>query len=239
MLILPGLYWQLYDHYLVPNASYYSVKKGNEPCQLIYDYNGNIWVVNDTQHTHNMKASMTIYGLDGKILAKDSKAIEPQPRVPQKVFNVGEIKGIAFLLLKLETSSNVILNDYVLTDKPDVHDWQKSDWITTPMLTYGDYSKLTTLPIIKTIVKATVNSQSELAITIQNTSDIVAFFVRLVLKDKKGELITPLFYSDNYITMEPHSDKTIICKFPVSTLPKGCKLTIEGWNVVEQTIKVQ
>lgn len=235
----PGLYWQLYDHYLVPNASYYSVKKGNEPCQLIYDYNGNIWVVNDTQRTHNMKASMTIYGLDGKILAKDSKMVESQPRVPQKVFKVSEIKGNAFLLLKLETSSNVILNDYVLTDKPDVHDWQKSDWITTPMHTYGDYSKLTTLPMVKPIVKATANRQSELVITIQNTSDIVAFFVRLVLKDKSGELITPLFYSDNYFTMEPNSDKTFTCKLPVSKLPKGCKLSIEGWNVAEQTIKVQ
>lgn len=69
------------------------MKKGNEPCQLIYDYNGNIWVVNDTQRTHNMKASMTIYGLDGKILAKDSKMVESQPRVPQKVFKVSEIKG--------------------------------------------------------------------------------------------------------------------------------------------------
>lgn len=234
----PGLYWQLYDHYLVPNASYYSVKKGNEPCQLVYDYNGNIWVVNDTQDTHDLKATMKIYGLDGKVLVTETKDIASQPRTPQKVFKVGEVKDNAFLFLELTDGSRAVTNDYVLTEKSDVHDWPKSDWITTPMLTYGDYSKLTTLPAVKPAVKATVNGQDELVITIQNPTDAIAFFMRIALKDKKGELIAPAFYSENYVTMEPHAEKTITCKVPVSTLPKGCRLTVEGWNVAEQQIKL-
>lgn len=235
----PGLYWQLYDHYLVPNASYYSVKKGNEPCQLIYDYADNIWVVNDTQENHVLKATMKVYGINGELLAEENKEITSAPRKPAKVFKLNAIADNAFLFLELtDENGKTVLNDYVLTAKPDEHDWGKSDWIMTPLKTYGDYKKLSTLPVIKPVVK-TVVEESKIIITIENPSQAVAFFLRLAIKDKSGQLITPAFYSENYLSMEPHSRKTIECNLGETALPKGAKLMVEGWNVAEQNLTLR
>ena len=46
--------------------------------------------------------------------------------------------------------------------------------------------------------------------------------LRVVLKDKKGKLIDGVDFSDNYITLEPNSEKIVTC-----VLPRDMKFTTD------------
>ena len=68
-------------------------------------------------------------------------------------------------------------------------------------------------------------------LTLENTSDKIAFFIELkVVDEKTGESFLPVFWSDNYISILPHSKKIIKGTFKNSS-DKKPKLIINGWNI--------
>ncbi|MFA6813889.1 MAG: glycoside hydrolase family 2 protein, partial [Bacteroidaceae bacterium] len=70
-----------------------------------------------------------------------------------------------------------------------------------------------------------------------NPTDKIAFFVRLALKDRSGNLIFPIFWDDNYITILPGETKTISAILP-EIRDKRMNLEINGWNVQRRIIKI-
>lgn len=235
----PGLYWQLYDHYLVPNAAYYSVKKGNEANQLIYDYQGNILGVNSRQEKAQGTATIKLYNLQGELIHSESKSVQLTPRKPVKIFKVPSIQSNAMMFLEFtDENGKLTRNDYVLTDQPDEFDWEKSDWIMTPMKRHGNFKALTSMQQVNPVI-TTQMKDNQLVITLENTANQVAFFIRLALKDKNGELITPAFYSDNYLSIEPGATRMVTCQLTGSQLPKGAHLVVEGWNTKMKNIAIK
>src|SRR3712207_2707666 len=72
----PGVYWQLYDHYMVPTSAYYSVRKGCSPLQLIYDYGCNrVKLVNETLAGKELVAKMRLYDMRGNQIADSQEAV--------------------------------------------------------------------------------------------------------------------------------------------------------------------
>lgn len=57
-----------------------------------------------------------------------------------------------------------------------------------------------------------------------------AFFIRLMAKDDRDELLCPAFWSDNYISLAPGQQRTIVCTLPVPQ-QKAVHFSFEGWNV--------
>ena len=51
-------------------------------------------------------------------------------------------------------------------------------------------------------------------ITLTNPFSTVAFFQRLIVKDAKGTLACPAYWSDNYVTLAPGESRTITCMLP-------------------------
>ena len=65
----PAIYWQLYDWYLVPTASYWSVKKACAPQQLVYNYYDKaVYAVNDEAGEFSLTACAEVYDLDGRLV---------------------------------------------------------------------------------------------------------------------------------------------------------------------------
>ena len=62
----------------------------------------------------------------------------------------------------------------------------------------------------------------DVLLSISNSSDKVAYMLRIVLRDKKGKLIDGVAYSDNFITIAPKGTKKITC-----TLPQEMKFKID------------
>ena len=228
----PGLYWQLYDYYLVPNASYYSVKKGNAPLQLVLDYaKHTVYAVNEQQDASQLQASMSLYALDGKLLAERTYPVSVAPYSSVKTFDVPAAEGVSFLFLTLkDCKGNVIANnEYALSSVADEYDWSTSDWYKTEFTRFADYKPLAQLPKADVSIKSKEYKDGRLVLTLSNASDCVAFFIRLSAKDAAGNLIVPAFWSDNYVSIAPRSEIQLTCD--LSEEPQT--VTLDGWNTAQ------
>lgn len=226
----PGLYWQLYDYYFVPNASYYSVKKGNAPLQLVLDYAKRIvYAVNEQLDTRQLQASMSLYGLDGKLIAERSQPVNVAPYSSVKTFDIPSVEGVSFLFLTLkDCQGNIVAcNEYALSSVADEYDWSTSDWYKTEFTRFAQYQSLAQLPKADVEIKSKEFKNGRLSLTLTNNSEAVAFFIRLSAKDATGNLIIPAFWSDNYVSIPPRGEIQITCDLP--SPPET--ITLSGWNL--------
>jgi len=227
----PNLYWQLYDYYFVPNAAYYSVKKGNAPVQLIYDYaKHTVYAVNEQQEPLQLQASMKLYGLDGKLIAERSHRLPDAAYLSVvKAFDVPAAEGVSFLFLTLTDLQGrfVARNEYVLSSVADEYDWSTNDWYKTDFTRYAEFQALAQLPKANIQIKSQDYKDGKLTLTLMNNSDCVAFFIRLSAKNAAGNLIVPAFWSDNYVSLQPHAELQLTCT--LSEAPQS--VTLSGWNL--------
>lgn len=232
----PSLYWQLYDWYLVPTSAFWSVRKGCAPQQLIYNYGDNhIYAVNDEKEDVELRANLKAYGLDGQLLCDASADADMPIGSSVKLFEVlpkGEdIDDVMFLFLTLtDKKGNVVSkNEYVIAEVMDKHDWSKYRWWRTQMESYADFSALDDLKPAE--VAVSVDNEN---ITLENKSDVVAFFVRMDIKYGDGE-IYPALWSDNLVTLQPGETLTVQTGAMIID-GLDAELVISGWNVAEQVI---
>ncbi|MBQ8855787.1 MAG: glycoside hydrolase family 2 [Bacteroidales bacterium] len=228
----PSVYWQLYDWYLVPTASYWSVKKGCELQQLVYNYGDrHVYAVNDGADDCRYTACAEIYDIDGKLTGEFSSAVEMPSDSPVKLFEVPSCETVSFMFLTLRDKSGkeVASNTYCLSPVEDVHDWANYNWIRIKLLQHADYSALDSLK--EAGVAASVKTAGdEVKVTLTNDSDVVAFFVRMALKNADGELVTPVFWDENFVSLKPGETRTYTCRME-GHAAEGLNVEVSGWNV--------
>lgn len=235
----PSLYWQMYDWYLVPTSAYWSVKKGCNPQQLIYNYgNDKVYAVNDEKEDMTLTASMKVYGLDGKVLADARCDVEMASGCSVPVFDVMSItegeSAVRFVFLTLEDARGDVVarNDYCLAEVMDKHDWSKYRWWRTQVESYADFSSLNDLAPAEVETSLSIKA-NEIKVTLENKSDVPAFFIRMALLDDSGEYIVPAYWNDNLVSLEPRQSLTFTCKSE-QEIPGGAEIKVEGWNVAER-----
>lgn len=234
----PSLYWQLYDYYGVPTASYYSVKAGNMPQQLIYNYaDHSVYAVNETQSPMPVVAKMELFNLKSSPIQKDSLELTIQPGESTKVFTLKDFSDIAFLSLKLNDNNKHLIaeNSYCLTAKNDVYDYPKSTWYMSPITEPADYKPLASLPSA-TVQMTAKRMFSRVTVQLKNTSDKIAFFNELVLKNSEGHAEGFAKWSENYVTLLPGETKSLECT--LSGERSGLSVVLRGWNTKEQEVKL-
>lgn len=103
--------------------------------------------VNGTLRSEHVNANMRLYATDGKLLDEKDTTFIVGSQSHGRVFSVPEVKGNAFLFLTLtnEKGDTIANNDYMLAERMDEYDWEASDWITTPIKRYADYTSLASL----------------------------------------------------------------------------------------------
>ena len=231
----PSLYWQLYDWYLIPTAGYWSVKKGCSPQQLIYNYaNNHIYAVNDEKEDLSLTAKMKIYGLDGELLCNKACDVDMPTGCSIQLFELIPFdEDIHFVFLSLEDrKGNVVSrNEYVLSKVMDKHDWKKYRWWRTQVESYADFSALDTLTPAE--VGAEIKKEGEeYHITLENKSDVVAFFIRMDIKS--NEDLIHAWLTDNLVTLQPGETRSFSCQMDINE--PELQLNISGWNVETKNI---
>ncbi len=83
---------------------------------------------------------------------------------------------------------------------------------------------------LKLLKKDAGSIQTGWTIQVTNTSDKVAFFVRLQLMQGKEE-ITPSLWSSNYITLAPGESIPVEVKIPARYNLLNPVIQVSGWNV--------
>lgn len=234
----PSLYWQMYDYYKVPTSAYYSVKKANQPLQLIYNYgNNSVYAVNELmEDISGYKATIQVFDINSKLKENKEIALNIKTNTSANILQLEPLTENIFLSLEIVNKEGqpVADNFYCLSSKPDEYQWEKTDWVHTPAKSYSDFRNISQIETVKLNVKtAKAEKDNDIiySVEIDNPTRYIAFMVNMKLKDNKGEMIVPAFWTDNYISLLPNQKKTIECKIKKDQVnAKGAKLEIKGWN---------
>lgn len=240
-----SFYWQLYDHYLVPTAAYYAVRKANAPQQLVYNYkDGAAYLVSESPEAVSLTGKYRLYGLDSQLIQEKELALKAASGEVVKAFDIPTVKDNAFLFLTLTDGHGKPLADnlYCLSVNEDEYDWEKTNWVHTPLKSAADFKQLSALPGAECEISASVTSGKDaevIEVDLGNTTSCIAFFTRLSLKDEQGELLRPVFWEDNYITLLPGEKRVLKCTVPNAVVVgKKLILTVSGWNQAEKAIVI-
>src|SRR5262249_437300 len=166
-------------------------KKSMEALHPIYGYDDHsIWVVSSQyEDVKGLKLTAKVLNLDMTEKFSKEATLDAGSDSTAKVFSLPDIQDLSptyFLLLRLEDGSGKFVgsNFYWLSKKSETIDWEKSNWYTTPIAEYADYTALSQLPKVKLKVTSHTErkgSESITHVTLENPSKSLAFFVRLKL----------------------------------------------------------
>jgi exo-1,4-beta-D-glucosaminidase len=244
----PSLIWHLFDYYLAPGGAYYGAKKGNELVHVQYSYDDrSVVVVNHgPQPMSGLSATTKVYNLDGSQKLATSAPVDAAPDSARRVFTLPALQGLSpvyFVQLTLQDAAGAILSSsfYWLSTTAETLDFQHSDWYHTPTATFADFTALATLPTVSlsaTAAATTSGARGTVTVTLQNSTNAVAFFVTLKLtRGAGGRPVLPIFWSDNDVSLLPGEKRTFTATFDVADLQAAAPaLTVSGWNVAAQTL---
>jgi hypothetical protein len=220
----PSFVWQTYDWYFDPTAGYFGSKKGSEPLHIQWNpLNDTIEVVNyNAGHVPDLTAKVEILNTDGSVRWEKSAPVdsaEDSVIAPITLELPEGLSPIHFIRLKLVRGSAVASENFY---------WRSAK--------EGDYTALRTLPKVKVEAATRVERQGEkwiLKTDLKNPSPQPALMVRLkAVREKSGDRILPVFYSDNFICLMPGEQRSIEVQIEnADTRGESPRIVIDGFNV--------
>jgi len=238
----PSLYWNLFDYSLMPNGAFYGAKKGCQPLNLVYNYKDkDIYIVNDYyQDFRNLTADIKVLDVNSKLIFEKEEKFNIDENRSQKILDLPDMDSLTnlhFINLELKDSSNNFISDnfYWISSKEDKMNFDSSNWYYTPIESFADLKQLNNLP--KTEISCTENffedkGEQTVEVLLKNNSDKIAFFIELnVVNQKTNESFLPIFWSDNYVSLLPHTQKKITGRFKRTDKNEKPKLIVKGWNL--------
>jgi exo-1,4-beta-D-glucosaminidase len=239
----PSMIWHLYDFYLRPGGGYFGAKRAMEPLHPVYGYDDHsVWLVSSQYvDATGLKLTAKILNLDMTEKFSKEVSLDAPADSTNKILTLPDGDGLSptyFLVLRLQDSAGKLVgsNFYWLSTKPEMLDWEKSNWYTTPTSAYADYTALSQLAKVKLTVAEHTERKGEEAITrvtVENPSKSLAFFVRLKVNNgKAGEEILPVVWQDNYISLLPGEKREVTASYRAQQLGAAQPaVEVSGWNV--------
>jgi exo-1,4-beta-D-glucosaminidase len=239
----PSLHWNLFDWYLEPNGSTFGAKIANEPLHVQYSYDDrSVAVVNQTPiAVPGLSAEARVFDLHGDERWHRSVSVDVSADGVAHLFRVPRPAGITsayFVALTLSGPDGDVVsrNVYWLSTAPERLAWRASTWFFTPTKTYADLTALADLPQAHPTFAACADTSGEagtMRVTLTNDADHVAFFVRLRLTaGPHGNDVTPVTWSDGYVTLMPGEERTVTASYRTARLHGAVpSVEVSGWNV--------
>jgi exo-1,4-beta-D-glucosaminidase len=240
----PSLHWHLYDYFLNPAGAYFGAKIANEPVhiQYAYDTNGILLVNHTLTHERGLQALIRVRNLDGSTaFERRLKDIDLEGNVAKQVAMLPKLSGLSstyFLELELDSAAGKSIgrNVYWLSTQPDELDWAHSTWYLTPVSRYADLTSLQSLPAATCEVRATLRHEAggevaSVTLTVPSSSKAMGLFQHVSIKRAAGgELMLPILWSDNDVTLWPGESVTLTAQLsgPGAEAPV---VEVNGWNV--------
>src|SRR5215831_10869318 len=247
----PSLHWHLYDYFLNPAGAYFGARLANEPLHIQYSYDTRaILLVNHTLNSeHGLQASIRVRNLDGSVpYERRLQDIDLGGNGSRQVATLPALAGLSrtyFIELELGSVNGkpISRNVYWLSTQTDELDWAHSNWYPTPVTRYADLTALQSLPSATSEVRATVRHEgtediATVTLTVPPSSKAVALFQHVSIKRSTGgELMLPILWSDNDVTLWPGESLTLTAHFaaPGAAVPV---VEVTGWNVPTRSVPV-
>jgi exo-1,4-beta-D-glucosaminidase len=240
----PSLHWHLYDYFLNPAGAYFGARIANEPVHIQYSYDTRaIMAVNHTlTREHGLRAIIRVHNLDGSVAyERRLQGIDLAENAARQLALLPALNGLSrvyFIELELASADGKSMsrNIYWLSTQTDELDWAHSKWYLTPVTQYADLTPLQSLPTATANVRATLRHEgaediASVTLTVPPSSKAVALFQHVSIKrSADGELVLPILWSDNDVTLWPGESLTLTAHFatPGAAAPI---VEVTGWNV--------
>ncbi len=247
----PEMYWQLYDSYLQPNGAFYAVRNACKTIHAIYRYGkSDIFLANeDINGVSGLKVKIRIYDINSQEIFTNEWSGDINGNTSKPIIEFSEIINLTdvwFLDIRVYNNQDLEIdnNFYWLSEKEDVLDYEagkKLEWgYHTPSKQFADYTALNKLPKVELIYDYKFekdNQYGKINLTIKNRSNTISFFMFFdVLDAESKEVILPIFWNDNYVSLLPGEERKYNAYFKLSDASNAKpKLKIKAWNV-EQII---
>ncbi|HUB33340.1 MAG TPA: beta galactosidase jelly roll domain-containing protein [Bryobacteraceae bacterium] len=236
----PSIIWHLYDWYLRPGGGYFGAKKACEPLHVQYSYDDRSVVVVNSYYKAmaGYTVSAKVENLDGSPKFSKSADVDIAPDSSTRVFSLPEISGLSdvyFVTLELRSQDGALAssNFYWLSTKPDVSDWKASNWYTTPISSYANFTALDRLPQVE--LKLTSRAESKGTdeverVTVSNPTPHLAFFVHVSVT-AAGRDVAPVIWEDNDFPLHGGETRTVTATFHRKDLGGArAQIQVDGWN---------
>ena len=242
----PSMIWHLYDYYLQPGGGYFGAKAALQALDPVYGYDDrSISIVNSRyQDAKGLRLVTKVLNLDMSEKFSNEITLDVPADGAVKALTLPDVAGLSptyFVALRIADTSGKIVGEnlYWLSTKPEIIDWGKSNWYTTPTLSYADFTGLAQLPKVKLKVSTHSERKGEneiTQVTLENQTKSLAFFVRLkVDKGKAGEEILPVLWQDNYVSLLPGEKREITALYRASDLGSATPyVEVKGWNTEQK-----
>jgi exo-1,4-beta-D-glucosaminidase len=247
----PSLHWHLYDYFLNPAGAYFGARLANEPLHIQYSYDTRaIMLVNHTQNSeHGLQAVIRVRNLDGGVAyERRLQHVDLAANGARQLATLPALSGLSrtyFIELELASAKGtpVSRNVYWLSTQTDELDWAHSNWYVTPVTRYADLTALQSLPAATSEVRATLRHEgtedvATVTLTVPTSSSAVALFQHVsIRRSAGGELMLPILWSDNDLTLWPGESLTLSARFPTA---EGAAPVVEvsGWNAATRSVPV-
>ncbi len=217
----PCFVWQTYDYYLDPTGCYWGAKQACKERHVQWNcHNNSIKVVNTTSESlSGAKVDVRIFDLAGHQITRQSSLAADVEKS-----NIAEVmrlvlpadKGMVFIRMELTDSAGTLLDENFY-------------WYNTSK--QYDYRALNDLPTARMRYSASAVENGKFALTMKNTSQVVAFATRIrLVNSKTGERILPAIMSDGYVTLMPGESRTISIEAPADQMAGGAAVMVKQYG---------
>ncbi|MCL2659534.1 MAG: discoidin domain-containing protein [Acidobacteriaceae bacterium] len=219
----PSLLWNLYDYYGDATAAYFACRKACEPVHIQWNpVTNQVKAINHGfAELKGLSAEAAIYNLDGSVVQTASAHLDCPANTAQPCMTLfeedkaGSLSSVHFIRLALKDAAGSVLatNFY----------WRgKEEW---------KYEALEQMPQAAVTGAVSADKDGRLTVDLVNSSPGIALMVRLKLVDEAtGQLLAPVLYSDNYISLVAGERASIGIDLTRVKPPHAAKLVVEGWN---------
>lgn len=204
----PQVLWQIYDWFLNPNAAYYYTKKALEPLHIQLNENNFVVSVINTIHKEkkNLKASVTVLSNDLAVKWQKEESFSIGEDRYKELFKLPEISDLTpvyFVKLVLKDADNKIVSDNFY--------WFSSDKNKTDLRDISDLTRVN--PDIRHELSYE-GDEGVMKVTVKNSSGNLEFFTRfMITAGEGGDEVWPTFWTDNFLTLLPGEEETIVARF--------------------------
>ena len=220
----PSMVWQTYDYFFEPTGAYFGCKKACEPIHIQLNLlTREVEAVNyHAGDRTGLTAKVSVLDMNGKVLdgfegtldlPEDSTAVVTALPVPEDVTSVYYVK------LQLSDASGTPLStNFYVQGKED-----------------GNLQALNGLG--KASVKTAFSGNGPWKVTLTNDGEVPALMLRLKLVSKStGDMVLPVIYSDNYISLMPGESREIAIEAAPEDLSGTAGLEVTGFNLDPKTL---
>jgi hypothetical protein len=222
----PSFVWQIYHHDLEANSSLFAVRHAGEMQHIQFnEADGNVQVINNLpEPLTGAAAHVSVYNLDGTIAYQHEWKVTAAPDAATSLGTIefpASVSSVHFIKLDLnDAQGKLVSSNFYWRGQPEHPD------------ELADLNKLPAVTLDVQAEQKDADGKRLLTVTLHNPTANLAVMTHLQLRrQKSGERVLPVFYSDNYISLVPNETRTITIEADLSQFNgEDALVMFDGWN---------